>query len=167
MERAVATIDRAALVHNLARVRDLAPAGEIFAAVKADGYGHGVGVVASTLAEAGCDGFAVSSLEEALQLRWSGITQPIMTLSQPLSADVLEAMGEHAITPVIFERAHLAALHELTAPACARQQLVRALAVVARLGEGTAEVGTDDGEQPTLCWHAARRLDRGDAGGRV
>ena len=32
MERAVATIDRAALVHNLARVRDLAPAGEIFAA---------------------------------------------------------------------------------------------------------------------------------------
>ena len=66
MERAVATIDRAALVHNLARVRDLAPAREVFAAVKADGYGHGAGVVAKTLAEAGCDGFAVSSLDEAL-----------------------------------------------------------------------------------------------------
>ncbi len=116
MERAVATIDRAALVHNLARVWDLAPAREVFAAVKADGYGHGAGVVATTLAEAGCDGFAVSSLDEALQLRWAGITRPIMTLSQPLTADVLAAMGEHGITPVIFERAHLAALADYRGP---------------------------------------------------
>ena len=117
MERGLATIDRAALAHNLSRVRQLAPGREIFAAVKADGYGHGAGVVAATLAAAGCDGFAVSSLDEALRLRWAGIRQPVMTLSQPLTAEVLAAMGEHAVTPVVFERAHLAALAAYRGPA--------------------------------------------------
>ncbi|RJS93816.1 alanine racemase [Salinisphaera sp. Q1T1-3] len=116
MTRAVATIDRAALGHNLARVRAMAPGREIFAAVKADGYGHGAAVVAATLAEAGVDGFAVSSLDEALALRWAGIAAPIMTLSQPLDGPTLAAMGEHAISPVVFDAAHWAALADYRGP---------------------------------------------------
>ena len=37
--------------------------------VKADGYGHGIGPIATSLFEAGCRIFCVARLEEALQLR--------------------------------------------------------------------------------------------------
>ncbi|HET7312830.1 alanine racemase [Salinisphaera sp.] len=112
--RALATIDRAALAHNLGRVRALAPGRAVYAAVKADGYGHGAATVANALA--GADGFAVSSLDEALQLRWSGIAQPIMTLSQPLDAQVCACAAEHDIRPVVFDRTHLDALAGYAGP---------------------------------------------------
>lgn len=113
--RALATIDRAALAHNLGRARALAPGREVYAAIKADGYGHGAATVAGALAAA--DGFAVSSLDEAMQLRWSSITQPIMTLSQPLDAGACALAAEHDIRPVVFDRTHLDALAEYVGPA--------------------------------------------------
>ena len=108
MTRALATIDRAALAHNLARVRALAPGRDVYAAVKADGYGHGAVTAAQALG--GADGFAVSSLDEAMQLRWAGIDKTIVTLSQPLDDAICALAAEHAITPVIFNDAQLAAL---------------------------------------------------------
>lgn len=110
MTRALATIDRAAFAHNLERARSLAPGRTIYAAIKADGYGHGAVTAALALADA--DGLAVSSLDEALQLRWAGVDKPIMTLSQPLDADVGALMAEHNITPVIFDPSQLAALEQ-------------------------------------------------------
>ncbi|MES1955209.1 alanine racemase [Salinisphaera hydrothermalis] len=112
--RALATIDRSALAHNLGRVHELAPGREVYAAIKADGYGHGAATVARALHDA--DGFAVSSLDEAMQLRWSGITQPIMTLSQPLDAAACALAAEHDIRPVIFDRTHLAVLADYVGP---------------------------------------------------
>lgn len=112
--RALATIDRAALAHNLERVRSLAPGREVYAAVKADGYGHGAVTVANALGAA--DGFAVSSLDEAMQLRWAGIRQPIATLSQPLDAEVCALMADHGIRPVVFDRRHLDVLDAYTGP---------------------------------------------------
>lgn len=110
MTRALATIDRAAFAHNLERARALTPGRTVYAAVKADGYGHGAVTAALALAEA--DGLAVSSLDEALQLRWSGVAKPIITLSQPLDADVVALMAEHDITPVIFDPSQLATLEQ-------------------------------------------------------
>ena len=52
MIRARAIIDRDALAHNLSRVRALAPHSRVYAAVKADGYGHGAVTVAGALAAA-------------------------------------------------------------------------------------------------------------------
>ncbi|MGB7756019.1 MAG: alanine racemase [Salinisphaera sp.] len=113
--RALATIDRAALAHNLERVRALASGREVYAAIKADGYGHGAATVANALS--GVDGFAVSSLDEAMQLRWSGLTQPIMMLSQPLDAGACALAAEHDVRPVIFDRTHLEALADHVGPA--------------------------------------------------
>lgn len=108
MTRALATIDRAAFAHNLGRVRALAPGRTVYAAIKADGYGHGAVTTALALADA--DGLAVSSLDEALQLRWAGVDKPIVTLSQPLDSGVCALMAEHDITPVIFHHSQFAAL---------------------------------------------------------
>jgi alanine racemase len=48
--------------------------------VKADAYGHGAGHVARRLAEEGAPVFAVAVVEEGLELRRAGITQPILVM---------------------------------------------------------------------------------------
>ena len=48
--------------------------------VKADAYGHGAMRVAREFASLGADWFAVSNLEEALQLRQAGIETPVLVL---------------------------------------------------------------------------------------
>lgn len=108
LQRAAAVIDTAALAHNLARVRELAPGTRVYAAIKADGYGHGAIRVARALADA--DGFAVSSLDEAMQLRWSGVQKPLMMLSQILDDEVLESAADHGCEAVLFHDDQLSAL---------------------------------------------------------
>lgn len=112
--RVVAVVDTQALQHNLARVRELAPNQRVYAAVKADGYGHGAIRVAQTLTDA--DGFAVSSIDEALQLRWAGIGQPIMLLSQMLDVETVQQAGDNGFEPVLFHVDQLAALADYMGP---------------------------------------------------
>jgi alanine racemase len=73
-----ATIDHAALRHNLQQVRIKAPASRIWAVIKANAYGHGIESAAKGLAAA--DGFAVARVEEALRLRRMGIHKPLLIL---------------------------------------------------------------------------------------
>lgn len=48
--------------------------------VKADAYGHGAILVSSKLEKLGADYLAVSSIDEAMELRFNGITMPILIL---------------------------------------------------------------------------------------
>ena len=65
-----ATIDTAALKHNLQRVRDFAPRSRVMAVIKANAYGHGLVAVARALDQA--DAFAVARVDEGLTLRMAG-----------------------------------------------------------------------------------------------
>lgn len=65
--RAFATLDEAALTHNFRTVSALG--GRTIAVVKANAYGHDLSLTVSTLASAGCDFFAVATLDEALGVR--------------------------------------------------------------------------------------------------
>ena len=76
-------IDIAALRHNLSRIRNTVKTSRIMAIVKADAYGHGIERVA--LALPSVDAFGVACLEEAEQLRFAGITQPVLLLEGPYS----------------------------------------------------------------------------------
>ena len=67
MRRVVATVNMAALAHNLAVVRKRASGSRIYAVVKADAYGHGLDNTVSAFAAT--DGFAVACMDEALELR--------------------------------------------------------------------------------------------------
>ena len=70
-----------ALSHNFQTVRAAAnPQTEICCVVKADGYGHGAVRMAKELEMQGAGWFAVSNLEEALQLRQGGISRPVLVL---------------------------------------------------------------------------------------
>ena len=69
------------LIHNYSVVRESLPADvKICCVVKANAYGHHAPVVASVLERQGVDMFAVSNIEEALQLRNSQISVPILIL---------------------------------------------------------------------------------------
>ncbi|WP_040525310.1 alanine racemase [Gordonia effusa] len=71
-----ATIDLAAIAHNVGVLRDTSGA-DVLAVVKADAYGHGAVPVARTMLAAGAAGLGVARLPEALVLRESGIDAPI------------------------------------------------------------------------------------------
>lgn len=89
-----------AIRQNYRLAKQLAPRARALAVVKADGYGHGALMVARALA-AEADGFAVACVEEALELRESGIQGLIVLLNGLFSPDEL-ALVEHAnLTPVL------------------------------------------------------------------
>ena len=69
-------IDLASIRHNLQCVRKLAPKSKVMAVVKSDAYGHGIAKVLPALDDA--DAFAVATVEEAMALRDTGETKPVV-----------------------------------------------------------------------------------------
>ena len=70
------------IAHNVREIRRITnKKAEIMGVVKADAYGHGVLEVVRTLLNNGVTCLAVSMLDEAIQLRKSGIEVPILILS--------------------------------------------------------------------------------------
>ncbi len=80
-------IDVGKVLHNLNEVRNHLPAGvKLIAVIKADAYGHGAVKTAQLLTAKGVDFFAVTFLDEALEIRKAGIDAQIMIFS-PLTED--------------------------------------------------------------------------------
>lgn len=97
-----AIIDLAALRHNYARLKELAPHSQVMAVVKADGYGHGISGVAAALPDA--DAFGVAYMAEAVQLREAGISRPIILLEGVMSADEFVRAAELDLWVVVHQR---------------------------------------------------------------
>ena len=97
------------LRRNLQRVRELARRPvprRVMAVVKADAYGHGAVAVAQCLAACGVDWFGVATAEEALELRATGIEQPILLLGGLYLSDPALVI-EHRLTPSVSSTARL------------------------------------------------------------
>ena len=71
------------------------------AIVKADAYGHGFFEVASALADNGADFFGVATVDEAIQLRNAGFSNPVLILGV-IFRDDLEKIISNDIMPVVF-----------------------------------------------------------------
>jgi alanine racemase len=84
-----ATIDTAALRHNLSVVRQWAPKSRVMAVIKANAYGHGLVAVARALESA--DAFAVARVGEGLTLRAAGIKTPTVLLEGVFDSEQLDA----------------------------------------------------------------------------
>ncbi len=81
MRPTVLKISEAALFNNARAIREAIPQQVgIICVVKADAYGHGAVNAAATMLAAGAAGFAVACVEEAEELRRSGIEAPIVIL---------------------------------------------------------------------------------------
>ncbi|HEY5186066.1 MAG TPA: alanine racemase [Actinomycetes bacterium] len=74
--RATARVDAAAIRHNVAELRSRVASGQLLAVVKADGYGHGLLTAATAAVAGGAQWLGTALLQEALELRAAGLTQP-------------------------------------------------------------------------------------------
>lgn len=106
----IAQINPDALRHNYRELRSASPGAKLCAALKADAYGHGVRVVAPVLHEAGADMAAVATVPEAVELRTTGWSRPILVLGNVLATvdaaergERLSALVEHGLTITVAD----------------------------------------------------------------
>lgn len=81
VKRTWAEINLDAIIHNYKEIRRQTDKNAmVCCVVKADGYGHGAVELARVYERLGADWFAVSNIEEAMELRRAGIQLPILIL---------------------------------------------------------------------------------------
>ncbi len=107
MRRARLLIDTAAMRHNLGVAREAAGSRSIFAAVKADGYGHGLLTAARAFSAAGADGLAVATPGEGVALREAGLPERILVLQGALTADEFQLGAAHSLETVFHDPSQL------------------------------------------------------------
>jgi alanine racemase len=98
MRRSEVTIDLGALRRNVARLRAVLGETELWAVVKADGYGHGAVDVARAATDAGAKALCVATVAEGLCLRQALPGQRLIVLSPPYALrEAREARLELAV----------------------------------------------------------------------
>jgi len=135
-----AIIDHSALRHNLACVRRHAPESRVWAVVKANGYGHGMVPVATTLEAA--DGLAVARVEEGVRLREAGIAKPVLVMEGFLFGDELAAARAHGLELALHQPGQVALLE--------RTRTTRPLRIWIKVDMGMHRLGFDPQEVPHL-----------------
>ena len=111
----IATIDSAALAHNLQVVRHHAPRSRVMAVIKANAYGHGLERAARALS--GADAFGLIELESAVRLREFGYRQPIVLLEGCFEATEMPLLARHGISTVVHSDEQIEMFHLLQQPA--------------------------------------------------
>lgn len=105
-------VSRSALANNLSLLRrSISSTTQLMAVVKANAYGHGLGETALILQTAGADQFAVATLQEAVELRLTGIERPILVLGYTPAWQTEIALA-HAITLTLFDLETATAMHD-------------------------------------------------------
>ncbi|MHB8218960.1 MAG: alanine racemase [Acidimicrobiales bacterium] len=138
-----AEIDLAAIRHNASLLRRIAAPAALCAVVKADAYGHGAASVGRAVIEGGAAALAVALVEEGIELRDSGITQPILLLSDP-PADAADAVVAGGLTPT------LTTAEGVTRVADAARRMGTGIAVHVKVDTGMHRVGTEPSAAPSL-----------------
>lgn len=111
----VARIDLNALKHNYRLAQAKAGTAQAMAVVKADGYGHGIRAVAQALAD-DAGKFAVACLEEALEIRAAGLSQPVVMLQGVHSREDVDLCRQQCFEPVLHNNLQLEWLAASRAP---------------------------------------------------
>ncbi|PZQ90766.1 MAG: alanine racemase [Leifsonia xyli] len=134
-------IDGDAIAENTRRIAATTSA-EIMAVVKADGFGHGRAALRAL--EAGATRLGVTSIDEALPLRWLGVDAPILSWLNPVDADFAAAI-RHRVELAVPSIAHLGAIAEAAAHVGAPA------AVHLHVDTGLARDGASASEWRALC----------------
>ena len=135
-----AEIDVNRLRHNIQAFRQSTPAHvKLSLCVKANGYGHGAAAVAEIAEEEGVDYLNVAFLDEAIQLRNSGIHTPILILGYTPPEGIPTAFF-YDITLNVYSNDVLVALEQF-APALSTQHGGRKLKVHVKIDSGMGRLG--------------------------
>lgn len=88
-----AEVSAAAIEHNVREIARAAAPAQVWAVVKADGYGHGSVLAARAAQAAGAQGLCVALVQEGLVLREAGIEGPILVLSEQPAVQAAAAVA--------------------------------------------------------------------------
>jgi len=110
------TIHPEALQHNLQRAKKAAPDAKVLAVIKANAYGHGAVATAGILYPF-TDGFAVSCVSEAVELREAKIDLPITVLQGHQNADDLRIAAHYKLRLVMHDQGQLRLLDNFSSKA--------------------------------------------------
>lgn len=143
--RAWAEVDLGAVAANVGELRRIVGRAEVWAVVKADGYGHGAGPVAAAALDAGAAGLAVAIVAEGVELREFGIDAPVLVLSEPHPDELGECVAWQ-LQPTCYTIAGIAA----AAGAVTRLGAGGALPVHLKLDTGMHRVGADPSDAVAL-----------------
>jgi len=144
----VATINQQALRHNLAVVRQAAPASRVWSVVKANAYGHGLARVWESLATT--DGFALLNLEEAILLREQGWKKPILLLEGFFQPEDLQLIDRYRLTTSVHSNWQIKALANAT--------LSAPVDIYLKVNSGMNRLGFRP-EQVNAAWQKLRALN--------
>lgn len=103
--KATASINLENVKHNARFSRAQAPLSKLMAVVKANAYGHGAHEIVRVLAEENlADAFAVARFDEALALRQTEKTRPLLILGGIYTNNELDSCLQHHIDVVVHQQ---------------------------------------------------------------
>jgi len=112
----------------------------VISIVKADAYGHGAVSVSRALIESGSDMLGVATVEEALELRESGIKAPIILLGG-VQPDEAERVVKNDLIPSLFSLSTAQAINKYAEKTGRRVKYhLKVDTGMSRLGVGTEEI---------------------------
>lgn len=137
-------IDLRAVESNVRRILGVVGRGiQLFAVIKADGYGHGAQRIAAAALRGGASGFAVSRLSEVPNLRDAGITAPIIVLGHTPPAHARWAVSADC-QPTVFDRRGIDSLRR------AASSMGKRLPVHLKIDTGMGRLGAMPEDAPGL-----------------
>ncbi|CAJ1585114.1 alanine racemase [[Mycobacterium] wendilense] len=154
MNRPAAIVDLGAIAHNVAALRECAPSAQVMVVVKADGYGHGAAPVARAALAAGAAELGVATVEEALELRASGITAPVLAWLHPPGTDFAPALRADVQLGV-------SSLRQLEEVLAAARQTGTSAAVTVKVDTGLNRNGVAAADFPDLVAALGRAVAEG------
>jgi len=107
--KTVAVVDLDAIRENYSLACKLAPDSKNIAVIKADAYGHGMLRVAEAL-QSVVPAFGVAIIDEALELRAAGISQPILVLEGVNDIAACEVAAQHQLSLVVHNQEQVSQL---------------------------------------------------------
>ena len=110
-KRSWAEIELDAIARNARKIRARNPGRKLIAVVKADAYGHGAVPVARTLLAEGAAMIGVGDSREAIEIRRSGITGPVLILGAIVDGE-MPAVVAHDIRTTLHSRSRALLLED-------------------------------------------------------
>jgi alanine racemase len=142
-----AEISLPALRHNFRTLQQLVgPEVTVCAVVKADAYGLGAAECARALEKEGATWFGVTSTEEGVQLRQTGLAGRILLMAGFWRGEE-EAVIQHDLTPAVWDRSHMELLAFAAGKTKGKRQPVP---VHLKVDTGMARLGVDLQDLPAF-----------------
>ena len=142
-EGPIAHVDLGAMSYNVSRVRArLAPGVQMLAAVKANGYGHGLPATALALEANGVEWFGVATPSEAENLRLGGVAGGVLLLTPVHDPAVITRLVDAGVSLTVGDETALTAI--------ARSDLPKPAKIHLKVDTGMGRLGVDAAHAPSL-----------------